>query len=197
MENIQEKIKVQEQQVADAQSPAVVVGDSSEEQGQRGKYRQYEDPLTLIEKIRFYRTQRFPDSEIMKRLGNMPRRTYYNYVKKLQEQDREIMEEWAIQNMEQVAEDFVIYRENICKKLRELQLIVDNKTTSAKDKIKAIEQYLAVSEKLVNLNKPISWYLEEAERRQDHAEVRRSHIKNIEEIRRMHQNEASSQARPI
>jgi hypothetical protein len=122
MDNIQQEIKVE---------PPAVVGDSKEP-GQRRKYRQYEDPLSLIEKIRSYRTQRFPDSEIMKRLGNMPRRTYYNYVKKLQDQDREILEEWAVQNIEQIAEDYVIYRENICKKLRELQLIINNKATPFK-----------------------------------------------------------------
>ena len=61
---------------------------------QRGKYRQYEDSQVIVEKIRSYRTQRYPDSEIMKLLDNMPRRTYYNYVKKLQEQDKQIMEQW-------------------------------------------------------------------------------------------------------
>ncbi len=33
---------------------------------QRGKYRQYEDSQVMVEKIRSYRTQRYPDSEIMK-----------------------------------------------------------------------------------------------------------------------------------
>jgi hypothetical protein len=61
---------------------------------QRGKYRQYEDSQVIVEKIRSYRTQRYPDSEIMKLLDNMPRRTYYNYVKKLQEQDKQITEQW-------------------------------------------------------------------------------------------------------
>ena len=61
---------------------------------QRGKYRQYEDSQVILEKIRSYRTQRYPDSEIIKLLDNMPRRTYYNYVKKLQEQDRQITEQW-------------------------------------------------------------------------------------------------------
>jgi hypothetical protein len=58
---------------------------------QRGKYRQYEDNQTMIEKIRYFRTQRYPDCEIPKKLDNMPRRTYHTYVKKLQEQDRELM----------------------------------------------------------------------------------------------------------
>src|SRR5215213_6723065 len=58
----------------------------------RGKYKQYEADQVIIEKIRSYRTQRHPDSEIMKLLDNMPRRTYYNYVKKLQEQDLAISE---------------------------------------------------------------------------------------------------------
>ena len=30
---------------------------------QRGKYRQYEDSQVIVEKIRVYRTQRYPDSE--------------------------------------------------------------------------------------------------------------------------------------
>src|SRR5215213_238241 len=58
----------------------------------RGKYKQYEADQVIIEKIRSYRTQRHPDSEIMKLLDNMPRRTYYNYVKKLQEQHLAISE---------------------------------------------------------------------------------------------------------
>src|ERR687898_2760947 len=60
----------------------------------RGEYRQYEESPLVVEKIRSYRTQRYPDSEIMKLLDNMPRRTYYNYVKKLQEQDKQITEQW-------------------------------------------------------------------------------------------------------
>jgi hypothetical protein len=65
----------------------------------RGKYNQYEAAEVIIEKIRSYRTQRYPDSEIMKFLDNMPRRTYYNYVKKLQEQDGQIMEQWMAENV--------------------------------------------------------------------------------------------------
>jgi hypothetical protein len=120
---------------------------------QRGKYRQYEDSQIIIEKIRHYRTQRYPDSEIMKLLGDMPRRTYYNYVKKLQEQDRQIMEQWMSENVEQFSEELMIYREALCQKLREVQGIIDNKDTPPKDKMQAIEQYLALSEKLVNFEK--------------------------------------------
>jgi hypothetical protein len=54
---------------------------------ERVKYRQYEDSQVIVEKIRSYRTQRYPDSEIMKLVDNILRRTYYNYVKKLQEQE--------------------------------------------------------------------------------------------------------------
>src|SRR5919202_6619272 len=73
------------------------------EQGrERGKYRQDGDSQTLIEKIRSYRTQRYPDSEIMRLLDNMPRRTYYNYVRKLQEQDKQIMEKWMKEHEEHV-----------------------------------------------------------------------------------------------
>ena len=71
----------------------------------RGKYRQYEDSQVILEKIRVYRTQRYPDSEITKLLDNIPRRTYYNHVKKLQEQDRQIMEQWMSENIEQVSEE--------------------------------------------------------------------------------------------
>jgi hypothetical protein len=117
---------------------------------ERGKYRQYEDSQVIIERIRFYRTQRYPDYEIMKLLDNMPRRTYYNYVKKLQEQDRQIMEQWKAENVEHVSEEMMIYRETLCQKLRELQAIIDNENTPPKDKMQAIEQYLAISEKLVN-----------------------------------------------
>jgi hypothetical protein len=114
----------------------------------RGKYKQYEADQVIIEKIRSYRTQRHPDSEIMKLLDNMPRRTYYNYVKKLQEQDLQIMEQWMAENVEHVSEEMMIYREMLCQKLREVQAIIDNRNTSAKDKMQAIEQHLAISEKL-------------------------------------------------
>jgi superfamily II DNA or RNA helicase len=117
---------------------------------ERGKYNQYEDSQIIIEKIRSYRTQRHPDYEIMKFLENMPRRTYYNYVKKLQEQDEEIMEQWRAENAVHVSEEMMIYRETLCQKQRELQAIIENKNTSAKDKMQAIQLYLAISEKLVN-----------------------------------------------
>jgi hypothetical protein len=120
---------------------------------ERVKYRQYEDSQVIIEKIRSYRTQRHPDSEIMKLLNDMPRRTYYNYVKKLQEQDRQIMEQWMAENVEHVSEELIIHRETSCQKLRELQGIIDNKNTPPKDKIRAIEQYLTISEKLSNFTK--------------------------------------------
>ena len=120
---------------------------------QRGKYRQYEDSQVIIEKIRSYRTQRYPDSEIMKLLDNMPRRTYYNYVKKLQEQDRQITEQWISENVEHFAEELVIHRETICQKLRELQGIIDNKSTPPKDKMQAVTQYLELSEKLLKFEK--------------------------------------------
>jgi hypothetical protein len=119
---------------------------------ERGKYRQYEDTHLVIEKIRSYRTQRYPDSEIMKLLDNMPRRTYYNFVKKLQEQDREILEQWITQNVERVSEELLIHREMMCHKLREIQAIIDNKNTSPRDMLQAIEIYLAISEKLVTFN---------------------------------------------
>jgi hypothetical protein len=117
---------------------------------ERGKYKQYEDSQIIIEKIRSYRTQRYPDCEIMKLLDNMPRRTYYNYVKKLQEQDSQIMEQWMEEHEEQVSEEMMIYRETLCQKLREVQAIIDSKAISAKDKMQAIQQQIAISDKLVN-----------------------------------------------
>jgi hypothetical protein len=47
----------------------------------------------------------------------------------------------------------MIYRETLCQKLREVQGIIDNKNAAPKDKIQAIEQYLAISEKLVKFEK--------------------------------------------
>jgi hypothetical protein len=128
-----------------------------EEQGgakgkERGKYKQYEDSQVIIEKIRSYRTQRYPDREIMELLDNMPRRTYYNYVTLLRKQDKGIMEQWMRENVELVSEELMIYRETLCQKQRELQAIIEDKNTSPKDKMKAIEEYIAISEKLVNFN---------------------------------------------
>jgi hypothetical protein len=152
----QEKLSAREEEEEDRE-------ESEEEEGvgpqagtrknQRGKYRQYEDSQVIVEKIRSYRTQRYPDSEIMKLLGNMPRRTYYNYVKKLQEQDRQITEQWISENVEHFAEELVIHRETICQKLRELQGIIDNKNMPPKDKMQAIAQYLELSEKLLKFEK--------------------------------------------
>ena len=117
---------------------------------ERGKYKQYEDSQIIIEKIRSYRTQRYPDCEIMELLGNMPRRTYYNYVKKLQEQDNEMMEQWKAEHLAHVSEELMIYRETLCRKVREIQAIIDNEEVSPKDKMQAIQQHLAISEKLGN-----------------------------------------------
>jgi len=88
---------------------------------QRGTYRQYEDVNALLEKIRYYRIQRHPDSEIMKLLDNMPRKDILHYVKKLQEQERKIVEQWISENIEHFAEELMIYRETLCQKLREIQ----------------------------------------------------------------------------
>ncbi len=119
----------------------------------RGSYRQYEDTNVILEKIRYYRIQRHPDSEIMKLLDNMPRRTYYNYVKKLQEQERQITEQWMSKHVEHYAQELMIYRETLCQKLREVQGIIDNKNTSPREKMQAIAQYLAITEKLVNFER--------------------------------------------
>ena len=120
---------------------------------QRGSYRQYEDTNVILEKIRCYRTQRHPDLEIMKLLDNMPRRTYYNYVKKLQEQERQITEQWMSEHVEHYAEELMIYRETLCQKLRESQGIIDNKNTPPREKMQAIAQYLAITDKLVNFER--------------------------------------------
>src|SRR5919112_824411 len=146
----QEKVRALEKEEEGAEEAGEEEGrgpQAATGKNQRGKYRQYEDSQVIIEKIRSYRTQRQPDSEIMKLLDNMPRRTYYNYVKKLQEQDRQIMEQWMADNVEHVSEELMIYRETLCQMLREVQAIIDNKNTSIKDKMQAIDQHLAISEK--------------------------------------------------
>jgi hypothetical protein len=152
----------QQQKGGDSSSRMVVEEGGGEQEGvqhtaatgrERGKYKQYEDSQLIIEKIRSYRTERYPDSEIMKLLDNMPRRTYYNYVKKLQEQDRQIMEQWMAENIEHVAEEMMIYRETLCQKLRQIQAIIENKNTPPTDKMRAIEQYLAISDKLVTFTR--------------------------------------------
>ena len=151
----QEKVSVREEdeEASQEEEEAEEGPQAATRKKQRGKYRQYEDTQVIIEKIRSYRTQRYPDSEIMKLLDNMPRRTYYNYVKKLQEQDRQITEQWISENVERFAEELVIHRETICQKLRELQGIIDNKNTPPKDKMQAIAQYLELSEKLFEFEK--------------------------------------------
>lgn len=152
----QEKVSAYEEdkeEEAQEEEEAEEGSQAATRKNQRGKYRQYEDTEVIIEKIRSYRTQRYPDSEIMKLLDNMPRRTYYNYVKKLQEQDRQITEQWISENVEHFAEELVIHRETICQKLRELQGIIDNKNMPPKDKMQAIAQYLELSEKLLKFEK--------------------------------------------
>jgi hypothetical protein len=144
----QEKLRGEEKGVEIQREPQ-----SETKKNQRGPYRQYEDVNPLLEKIRYYRIQRHPDSEIMKLLDNMPRKTYYNYVKKLQEQERKIVEQWISENIEHFAEELMIYRETLCQKLREIQGIIDNKNTSPKEKMQAIEQYLTITEKLVKFER--------------------------------------------
>jgi uncharacterized protein YPO0396 len=146
----QEKVSVSEKEQREEEAER---GLQATRKKQRGKYKQYEDSQVIVEKIRSYRTQRYPDSEIIKLLDNMPRRTYYNYVKKLQEEDRQITEQWIAENVEHFSEELMIYREALCQKLREVQGIIDNKSTSPKDKMQAIGQYLEISEKLVKFEK--------------------------------------------
>lgn len=83
----------------------------------------------------------------------MPRRTYYNYVKKLQEQERQITEQWISEHIEHYAEELMIYRETLCQKLREIQRIIDDKNTPPREKMHAIAQYLAITDKLVNFER--------------------------------------------
>jgi hypothetical protein len=150
----QEKISIgDEEEEADSGGDGGGGSQEATRKKHRGKYRQYEENQLIVEKIRSYRTQRYPDSEIMKLLDNMPRRTYYNYVKKLQEQDKQITEQWMSENVEHFAEELMIHRETICQKLRELQGIIDNKNTPPKDKMQAIAQYLELSEKLLKFEK--------------------------------------------
>jgi hypothetical protein len=149
----QRKVSVGDEKEEEAESGLGGGPQAATAKKQRGKYRQYEESQLIVEKIRSYRTQRYPDSEIMKLLDNMPRRTYYNYVKKLQEQDRLITEQWMSKNVEHFSEELMIYRETLCQTLREVQGIIDNKNTRPKDKMQAIEHYLAISEKLVNFEK--------------------------------------------
>lgn len=47
----------------------------------------------------------------------------------------------------------MIYRETLCQKLREIQGIIDNEKDSPKDKMQAITQYLAITEKLINFER--------------------------------------------
>jgi hypothetical protein len=143
----QEKVSAREEEEGGEEAEGVGP-QAATSKNQRGKYRQYEESQVMVEKIRSYRTQRYPDSEIMKLIDNMPRRTYYNYVRKLQEQDKQIMEQWMRENVEHVSEELMIYRETLCQKLREIQSIIDNKSTSAKDRLDAINQHLEISEKL-------------------------------------------------
>jgi hypothetical protein len=148
----QEKVSARKEEEEEDGEEAVEGGggpQAATRKNQRGKYRQYEDSQVIIEKIRSYRTQRYPDSEIMKLLDNMPRRTYYNYVKKLQEQDNQITEQWISENVERFAEELMIHRETICQKLRELQGIIDNTSIPPRDKMQAIQQHLELSEKLL------------------------------------------------
>lgn len=150
----QEKVTVDDEEEEEAESGGGGGGpQAATKKKQRGKYRQYEESQVIVEKIRSYRMQRHPDSEIMKLLDNMPRRTYYNYVKKLQEHDRQITEQWISENVEHFSEELMIYRETLCQKLRELQGIIDNKSTPSRDKMQAIEQYLELSEKLFKFEK--------------------------------------------
>lgn len=149
----QEKVTVDDEEEEAESSGGEGGPQAATKKKQRGKYRQYEESQVIVEKIRSYRMQRHPDSEIMKLLDNMPRRTYYNYVKKLQEHDRQITEQWISENVEHFSEELMIYRETLCQKLRELQGIIDNKSTPSRDKMQAIEQYLELSEKLFKFEK--------------------------------------------
>lgn len=117
------------------------------ENTERGTYRQYEDQQTIIDKIRSYRSESYPDSEIMKMLDNMPRRTFYNYVKKMREQDKEIIENSLLEYADSLAEEYLAFRENTCRTLRQLQAIIDSANTPSKDKLKAMQMFVALCEK--------------------------------------------------
>ena len=93
----------------------------------------------------------------------MPRRTYYNYVRKLQEQDKELMMQWMAKNVEQASEVLILNRETYCQVLRELQAIIEDENTPPKTKMQAIDQKLAICEKLANfVNNDMSYTIKTA-----------------------------------
>lgn len=57
------------------------------------------------------------------------------------------------EHVEHSAEELMICREMLCQKLREIQAIIDNKNTPPKEKMQAITQSLAITEKLVNFER--------------------------------------------
>lgn len=65
----QEKVTVDDEEEEEAESGGGGGGpQAATKKKQRGKYRQYEESQVIVEKIRSYRMQRHPDSEIMKLL---------------------------------------------------------------------------------------------------------------------------------
>jgi hypothetical protein len=65
---------------------------------------------------------------MMRLLDNMPRRKNNNFVKKLQEQDKELMKQWMAENVELVSEEIMIYREKLCQKLESFKQLSTTKT---------------------------------------------------------------------
>lgn len=56
-----------QQQASEEKEGIEIQGEPQSEtkKNQRGPYKQYEDANLILEKIRYYRTQRYPDSQIM------------------------------------------------------------------------------------------------------------------------------------
>lgn len=89
--------------------------------------------------------------EQVRRTANGAQRGKYRQYEDIQ--DRQIMEQWMKENIEHVSEEMMIYRETLCQKPREIQAIIDDKNTLAKDKMQAIEQHIAISDKLVKFTR--------------------------------------------
>lgn len=98
------------------------------------RHEYHNDPELIQQEIRRLRTSCYPDFEIMRML-NLSHVTYYQHKKRLLLQTKELAK---ARDIAVVAEDIVLTQSRLEQKVRELQHIIEEKDTKARDKTEAI-----------------------------------------------------------
>lgn len=89
------------------------------------KYGQYSEEQVIGE-IKRYRLEGYNDKDIMKNLNGMPRSTFYDYVKRMYEQEKAFYEEQRKHAQDMLREEVGLAKDRLLESYRALKTIRDS-----------------------------------------------------------------------